>query len=62
MDGWSDFGEEMARVKGAVVVRRPDLIAPDNIAPANSLDFAKTLQSYFVIFRDSLFPRSLFPR
>lgn len=47
----------MAHVKGAVVVRRPDLISPDKIAPANTLDFGNTLQSYFAIFKSSLLPR-----
>ena len=54
---WTDIGEEMSRVRGAVVVRRPDLIQdPGMLAPANSLDFVQTLQSYFTIFKSSLFP------
>lgn len=54
---WADLAEEMSRVQGAVVVRRPDLVTvPGNIAPAVSLDFVKTLQSYFGIFESSLFP------
>jgi len=57
LDEWLDFGEEMARIEGAVVVRRPDLTAPDKIAPAKTLDFVKTLQAYFTIFKGSLLPR-----
>lgn len=54
---WADFGEEMSHVQGAVVVRRPDLTqVPGVLAPANSLDFVQTLQSYFTIFKSSLFP------
>lgn len=54
---WADFGEEMSRVQGAVVVRRPDLTqVPGMLAPANNLDFVQTLQSYFTIFNNSLFP------
>lgn len=54
---WADFGEEMSRIQGAVVVRRPDLLqAPGMLAPVNSLDFVQTLQSYFMIFNSSLFP------
>lgn len=54
---WADLAEEMSRVQGAVVVRRPDLTkALGILAPANSLDFVKTLQSYFTIFKESLFP------
>lgn len=54
---WSDLGEEMSHVQGAVVVRRPELAAlPGMLAPANSLDFVKTLESYFSIFKTSLFP------
>lgn len=47
----------MSRVQGAVVIRRPDLILSDRIAPANTLDYAKILESYFAIFEGSLFPR-----
>lgn len=55
---WADFGEEMARVEGAVVVRRPGFAeTPDRIAPAHTLDYATTLRSYFAIFRSSLLPR-----
>lgn len=55
---WSDFGEEMARVQGAVVVQRPDVTkVSDSIAPARTLDFVSTLQSYFPIFIASLLPR-----
>lgn len=47
----------MSHIQGAVVVRRPDLATtPGMLAPANSLDFGKTLESYASIFRDSLFP------
>lgn len=48
----------MSRIQGAVVVRRPDLLtqAAGMLAPANSLDFVQTLQSYFTIFKSSLFP------
>lgn len=54
---WTDMGEEMAHVRGAVVVRRPDLIQlPGMLEPASNLDFVKTLQSYFAIFKSSLFP------
>lgn len=56
-----DFGEEMAHVEGAVVVRRPDLIDVDStssmLAPAGKLDFARTLMSYFPLFKSSLCPR-----
>ncbi|CAM9891928.1 unnamed protein product, partial [Ectocarpus sp. 8 AP-2014] len=54
---WADLGEEMSRIKGAMVVRRPDLVkAPAMLGPVNTLDFVKTFQSYFGIFRSSLFP------
>lgn len=54
---WSDLGEEMSHVQGAVVVRRPDLAAtPGILAPANNLDFDKTLSSYASTFEGSLFP------
>lgn len=47
----------MSHVQGAVVVRRPELVElPGMLAPANSLDFVKTLESYFPIFKGSLFP------
>ncbi|CBJ29242.1 conserved unknown protein [Ectocarpus siliculosus] len=47
----------MSRIKGAVVVRRPDLAkAPAMLGPVNTLDFVKAFQSYFAIFRSSLFP------
>lgn len=55
---FADLGEEMARVRGAVVVRRPDLTQNENLLTGeNKLDFVKTLQSYFTVFRDSLLPR-----
>ena len=55
---WADFGDEMARVEGAVVVRRPGIAgASGRIAPAHTLDFVATLQSYFAVFRSSLLPR-----
>ncbi|CAM9867121.1 unnamed protein product [Pylaiella littoralis] len=57
---WSDLGEEMSHVQGAVVVRRSELSAlPGTLAPAISLDFVKTLESYFAIFRSSLFPHRM---
>ncbi|CAB1118776.1 unnamed protein product [Ectocarpus sp. CCAP 1310/34] len=50
-----DLGEEMSHVQGAVVVRRPDLAqAPESVAPAQNVDFVKTLQSYFPISQSSL--------
>ncbi|CAM9194828.1 unnamed protein product, partial [Ectocarpus sp. 8 AP-2014] len=57
---WMDIGEEMSRVDGAAVVRRPELIDAGSsptplLSPVNTLDYVKTLQSYFPIFRDSLF-------
>jgi len=56
---FDDFGQEMAHVDGAVVVRRPDLIGADSslLAPADNLDFAATLMPYFPLFRSSLCPR-----
>lgn len=51
---WIDLGQEMCRVQGAVVVRRP--ILASNIAPANTLEFVKTFQAYCGIFKSSLFP------
>lgn len=61
LEEWADLGEEMSRVQGAVVVRRPDLIdvssTPPLLAPASDLDFVRTLQSYFPLFQSSLFPR-----
>eukprot|EP00903_Cladosiphon_okamuranus_P010588 g10012.t1 len=55
---WADFGEEMRTVEGATVVRRPGVVeTADRIAPAHTLDFVTTLQSYFEIFRGSLLPR-----
>ncbi|CAM9436075.1 unnamed protein product, partial [Hapterophycus canaliculatus] len=57
--GSTDMAEEMSHVQGAVVVRRPDLAKFSGmVAPANSLDFAKTLQSYFGLFQRILFPIS----
>ncbi|CAN0301288.1 unnamed protein product [Ectocarpus sp. 12 AP-2014] len=54
---WADLGEEMSRIKGAVVVRRPDLVeAHAMLGPVHTLDFVKAFQSYFAIFRSSLFP------
>lgn len=54
---WADLAEEMSRVQGAVIVRRPDLAdAPGKLAPAVDLDFVQTLHSYFGIFKSSLFP------
>lgn len=51
------MAEEMSRVRGAVVVRRPDLATMTGmVAPANDLDYVKTLQSYFGIFQRRLFP------
>ncbi|CAM9799475.1 unnamed protein product [Ectocarpus sp. 6 AP-2014] len=53
-----DLGEEMSHVQGAVVVRRPDLAqAPGSVAPAQDVDFVKTLQSYFPISQSSLLRR-----
>lgn len=57
---WTDFGEEMSRVQGAVVITRPDLAV--NIGPADHLDFVKVFQSYFTIFKTSLFPIRYGPR
>ncbi|CAM9293887.1 unnamed protein product [Ectocarpus fasciculatus] len=59
-----DLAEEMTHVDGAVVVRRPELIDVESsptplLSPANSLDYVKTLQSYFTIFRDSLFSKMM---
>lgn len=48
----------MSHVDGAVVVLRPDLTnSSGKLAPAGSLDYAKTLQSYFSMFKTSLLPR-----
>eukprot|EP00903_Cladosiphon_okamuranus_P015446 g14266.t1 len=53
-----DLGEEMSHIRGAVVVRRPDLTeAAGSLAPAHDLDFVRTLQSYFPTSRDSLLSR-----
>lgn len=53
-----DLRSEVSRVRGAVVVKRPELTARLGIlTPANGLDFVETLRSYFNIFRSSLFPR-----
>ncbi|CAM9189728.1 unnamed protein product, partial [Ectocarpus sp. 8 AP-2014] len=55
-----DLRSEVSRVRGAVVVKRPELTArPGILAPANGLDFVETLRSYFPIFRSSLFPRAM---
>lgn len=59
---WMEIGEEMSRVDGAAVVRRPELIDVGSsptplLSPVNSLDYVKTLQSYFPLFRDSMFSR-----
>lgn len=52
-----DLGEVMSHVEGAVVVLRPDLTnTSDKLAPAGSLDYARTLQSYFPLFKTSLLP------
>lgn len=54
----ADLGDNMSRVQGAVVVRRPELTRNSSMpAAANKLDFTKTLQSYFPFFRNSLLPR-----
>lgn len=53
-----DLRSEVSRVRGAVVVKRPELTArPGILTPANGLDFVETLRSYFSLFRSSLFPR-----
>lgn len=50
-----DLGEEMSRVEGAIVVRRPDLTQDLSLlAPAHGLDFAATLQTYFPTSEHSL--------
>lgn len=55
---YDDIGEAMSRVQGAVVVKRPDLTQkPGALTPATSLDFVKTLRSYFSIFKSSLCAR-----
>ncbi|CAM9433421.1 unnamed protein product [Ectocarpus sp. 12 AP-2014] len=55
-----DLRSEVSRVRGAVVVKRPELTAlPGILTPANGLDFVETLRSYFPIFRSSLFPRAM---
>ncbi|CBJ29440.1 conserved unknown protein [Ectocarpus siliculosus] len=64
LEEWMDLAEEMSHVDGAVVVRRPELIDVESsptrlLSPANSLDYVKTLQSYFSIFKDSLFSRMM---
>ncbi|CAM9683069.1 unnamed protein product [Ectocarpus sp. 12 AP-2014] len=64
LEEWMDLAEEMSHVDGAVVVRRPELIDVESsptrlLSPANSLDYVKTLQSYFPIFKDSLFSRMM---
>lgn len=65
---FTDLAEEASDVEGAVVQRRPPLTetlhdreASAATWPVNSLDFVKTLQSYFPIFRGSLFPRYVAP-
>lgn len=53
-----DLRSEVSRVRGAVVVKRPELIArPGILTPADGLDFVETLRSYIPIFKSSLFPR-----
>ncbi|CAM9847789.1 unnamed protein product [Ectocarpus sp. 4 AP-2014] len=55
-----DLRSEVSRVRGAVVVKRPELTArPGILTPANGLDFVETLRSYFPLFRSSLFPRAM---
>lgn len=55
---FADPGEEMARVRGAVVVSRSDLTqTPNLLSPVKKLYFAKTLQSYSPISKGSIFPR-----
>ena len=45
----------MSHVRGAVVVRRPDLTrAAGALAPAHGLDFVRTLQSHFPFAQYSL--------
>lgn len=51
------FGLAMSEVDGAAVLPRPGLTNLDKIWPANSLDFVKTLQAYFPLFRSSLLAR-----
>lgn len=54
---WADLAEEMSRVEGAVVVRRPDLAkAHGMLAPDVNINYTKTLQSYMEIFNRFLFP------
>jgi len=45
----------MSRVRGAVVVQRPDLTQTLHmLSPAPGVDFVQTLQSYFSISESSL--------
>lgn len=54
----ADFGEVMSHVRGAVIVRRPDLTeTSEAFVPANRLDFVETLKAYFPIFESSLFDK-----
>lgn len=55
---FADLGEEMARVRAAVMVRRSDSAKKsDLLMAANKLEIAKTLQSYSLVLGESLFPR-----
>lgn len=55
---FDDPEEDMARVRGGVVLRRSDLTQNSNLLrPAKKLDFAKTLQSYSPMSKSSIFPR-----
>lgn len=54
---FTNLADEMSRVEGAVVLRRPELLHKAGaLGPAHSLDFVETLRSYFPIFKRSLFP------
>lgn len=53
-----DLAEVVSHVEGAVVVTRPDLTRDSDMPMAdNKLDYSKTLESYFPLFRSSLLPR-----
>lgn len=60
LEDWADLGEEMSHVQGAVVIRRPDLVDADSpsslLAPAKSVNYVPTLQSYFYLFKSSFIP------
>ncbi|CAM9541960.1 unnamed protein product, partial [Ascophyllum nodosum] len=58
---FTDYGHEMSQIEGAVVVQRPNLCGSngDGVWPSKDLDFVRTLQAYFPLFKSTLFARDM---